>query len=250
MPPIRAADALWDEPWENTDREPAELLAAAIVELEDGGVPGSACRELLVKAAGYLASQGWLRAQISGARGLDRDQRQPSVVLDAMHCSKHGLEVLAEALAAGRRGAEARALDGNGNVIERGGGDPHPLTNEWIRGAFKEADVAETTSKHGPSLTPQTPRERIGEYMRKAEKASTDVGQALDAAVSVQDEDGTSYLDRWGWSRGQADQIAGRLRGVAQRLETYGLRGEVAQNLPPVGPVAQLGIDAVLEDVA
>lgn len=86
--------------------------------------------------------------------------------------------------------------------------------------------------------------------MRKVERATAELGHALDGAVSVQDEDGTSYLERWGWSRGQADQIAGRLRGVAQRLETYGLRGEIAQNLPPTGPVEQLGIDSVLEGVA
>jgi hypothetical protein len=243
-------DALWEERWQNTERDPAEILAAAHAELESVGEPGPACRELLIKAAGYLASQGWLKASHEGDRVLERDQRQPSVVLDVMHRSKHGIEVLAEALIAGRRGADARAVDMDGTPVERAGGDPHPLTNRWIRQNFRDALTGETVLKAGPLPAAQTPREVIAEHMRRAERSATELGHALDAAVAVPDENGASYLERWGWSRGQADQIASKLRAAAQRLETYGLRGEIAQSLPPIGSAEQLGIDAVLEEVA
>ena len=98
--------------------------------------------------------------------------------------------------------------------------------------------------------TAQTPRERIAVYIRKAERATADLGQALDGAEAVEADDGSPFLERWGWSRGEVDQIAVRLRAIAQRLETHGLRGDLAQNLPALGPSDQLGIESVLEGVA
>lgn len=213
-------DAIWDKAWENTKRSPAELRDAALAEM-DAGEPGPACRELVVKAAGHLAAQGWLKPQDPGGQGRDRDQRQANVVLDAMHKTAQGIHVLAEALAAGRRNAEARALTAYGQVIEQGGGDPTPLSNVWIRKTFKETNGADTTAGWDADAVPQTTREQVAGHLRKAEGSAAALKQALESAASVVDEDGVPFLERHGWSRSAVEPLAVRLRELSQQLERY-----------------------------
>lgn len=242
-------EAIWDKPWAITNRSPAELRDAALDELEQTGEPGPSCRELLVKAAGHLAAQSWLKPTDPGAPGRDRDQRQPAVVLDAMHKSNQGIHVLAEALAAGRRNADARALTPHGQIIEQGGGDATPLSNVWIRYTFNESNGADAEAARDGRPIPQTTRERVAGHIRKAEVSVTALKQAIDAAAGVEDDDGVAYLDRHGWSRGEIEPLAERLRGITQQLERYALRAELVQSLPPTSE-EQLDLDDVLEGTA
>jgi hypothetical protein len=240
-------EAIWDKPWLNTERAPAELRDAALGELETGE-PGPSCRELMVKAAGHLAAQGWLKPTDPGAPGRDRDQRQPTVVLDLMHRSRLGIHLLAEALAAGRRGAEARALTEDGETFEQGGGDPMPLTNVWIRNKFKDAGGNED-SPTADRAVPQTAREQVAGHLRRAEAGVASLRQALDAAAAVEDEDGTSFLERHGWSSSMVEPIAEELRRRTRLLEGYALRAELVQNLPP--PIdEQTSLEALLDEEA
>ena len=244
-------EAIWDKPWSNTKRSPSELRDAALTELETTSEPGKAARELLVKASGHLAAQSWLKAQIAGGRGLERDQRQPNVVLEAMHATRQGIHVLAEALAAGRRGAEARALDEAGQVIEQGGGDPTPLSNEWIRKTFKETNAVEQPLSDDAFLAAQTPHERVAAHLRKAEGSATALRHALDLAAEVKGDDGAPYLERHGWSRGETDPLIERLTAATRQLERYALRAELAQNLPPLELTAeQLAFSGETEEEA
>jgi hypothetical protein len=242
-------EAIWDKPWANTNRPPAALRDAALEELETDGDPGPACRELLVKAAGHLAAQSWLKPTDPGAPGRDRDQRQPAVVLDAMHKSPQGIHVLAEVLAAGRRNVDARALTADGQMIEQGGGDPTLLSNVWIRNTFKETNGADTAEARDGQTIPQTIRERVAGHLRKAEGNATALRQAIEAAAAIEDDDGVAYLERHGWSRGEIDPLAERLRNLTQQLERYALRAELMQSLPPATE-EQLGIENVLEETA
>jgi hypothetical protein len=242
-------ESIWDKPWKNTKRAPAELRDAALAELEAAGEPGAACRELVVKAAGHLAAQGWLKPQDPGAPGRDRDQRQSNVVLDAMHKTSQGIHVLAEALAAGRRNADARALTADGQVIEQGGGDPTPLSNIWLRKTFKETNGSDQKETWDATAIPQTTREQVAGHIRKAEANASGLKQALEAAAGVVDEDGVPYLERHGWTRSELEPLAARLRGLTQDLERYALRAEVVQSLPPVS-VEQLDIEDALEETA
>jgi hypothetical protein len=240
-------EAIWDQPWLNTKRAPAELRDAALVELE-AGEPGSTCRELMVKAAGHLAAQGWLKPTDPGAPGRDRDQRQSNVVLELMHRSPLGIRLFAEALAAGRRGAEARALDDTGEIIEQGGGDSMPLTNVWIRGRFKDAGSSETSSISDWAV-PQTAREQVAGHLRRAEAGIAMLRQALDVAAAVEDEDGTSFLARHGWASSVLEPLAEELRLRTRQLEGYALRAELVQNLPP--PInEQTSLEELLEEAA
>ena len=241
-------EAIWDKPWSNTKRAPAALRDAALDELEGPDGPGPACRELLVKAAGHLAAQGWLKPTDPGGQGRERDQRQPNVVLDAMHKTPLGIHVLAEALAAGRRGAEARALTEDGEIIEQGGGDPMPLSNVWIRSKFKELNGTETAARSGMTIA-QTAREQVAGHLRKAEASVTTLRRALEAAAAVEDDDGNRFLDRQGWSSGEIHPLAEELHQLARKLESYAMRAEVVQNLPPAVE-EQLGIEDVLEEAA
>jgi hypothetical protein len=243
-------EAIWDEPWSNTKRSPAELRDVALGELDADGEPGPAARELLVKAAGHLAAQGWMKPQISGGRGLERDQRQPNVLLDSMHMTRQGIHTLAEALAAGRRGADARAMDEDGQVIEQGGGDAMPLSNEWIRKAFLDTGVAEPTFADDGFLAPQTAHERVAGYLRKAEASTSALKQALDRAAGEKDDNDMPFLERHGWSRGETDPLAEQLRATAHQLERYGLTAELAQSLPPLDsttPPEQASLEELLE---
>lgn len=241
-------EGIWDEPWQNTKREPAKLRAAALAELEADGEPGPACRELLVKAAGHLAAQGWLKPTDPGGQGRDRDQREPKVVLDTMHKTPLGIHVLAEALEAGRRGVEARALDENGEIIEQGGGDPMPLSNVWIRSKFKELGVAEAGARDGIAIG-QTPREQVAGHLQKAHSGFATLRRALEAAAAIETDDGSRYLDQHGWSGGELRPLAEELRSLSFELERYALRAEAVQNLPPAVE-EQLGLESVLEERA
>jgi hypothetical protein len=242
-------EAIWDEQWENTTRSPAELRAAALAELERNSEPGPSARELLVKASGHLAAQGWMRAQISGGRNLERDQRQPNVVLDAMHRTPQGIYVLAEALAAGRRGAEARALDQAGEIVERAGGDATPLSNEWIRRTFKETGSADDGEIDDRFVNAQTPRERIIALLRKAEGQTAGLKQTMRTVAEVKDSDGQSYLDRYGLSRGETDRLVEDLQQLSEQLRTYALTAKAVQNLPPLEAAGtQLPLEAMLGD--
>ncbi len=235
-------EALWDKPWKNTKRSPDELKKEALSELERGGEPGPACRELVIKAAGYLASLGWLKAQISGNLQSGRDQRQPSVVLAAMHETPHGIQVLAEALEAGRRGDEARAISEAGLPIEQASGDVMPLSNEWLRSTFKDSGARDVTTADVP-LPTQTPRERVAAHMRRAERLAVDLEHALDAATSELDDDGNPYLERAGWSRAELVSTIDRLARLERRLESIAIRADLAHDLPPA-PITQLALVA------
>jgi hypothetical protein len=221
-------EAVWDKPWKNSKRGADQLRQAALDELADLGEPGAACRELLVKAAGHLAAQGWLKPQEAGGQGRDRDQRQANVVLEAMHRSKQGIHVLAEALDAGRRNIDARAQTLDGQIIEQGGGDPTPLSNLWIRKTFREPKGPETSTQWDARAIPQTTRERVAAYIRKSETYATSLRQAIEAAAAIEDDDGDAYLERYGWTRSEMEPLANRLRELAQQLERYGLRAELA----------------------
>lgn len=243
-------DDVWEKEWANTEREPVGLRDAALCELDDTGEPGPSCRELLVKAAAHLAANGWLTVAFEGSCGEERDQRQPSVVLNVMHRTRQGISVLAEALAAGRRCVDARALDESGNVIERAAGDALPLTHAWIRRIFKDAPTPDPSSKTTHATTPQSPRERVAAYMRIVERHAHELEQAIRDAERVDDSEGQIYLDRHGWSRGETTPMVERLRSAAEQLEKFGLRAEVIQSLPPLGRAEQLGLDAMFEEVS
>lgn len=238
-------EGIWDERWQNTTRDPTKLREAALAELEASGEPGQACRELLVKAAGHLAAQGWLKPTDPGGSGRDRDQREPKVVLDTMHKSPLGIHVLAEALEAGRRGVEARALDGNGEIIEQGGGDPMPLSNVWIRSQFKELGVAEAGQRDGVAVA-QTPREQVAGHLQKAHSGLSTLRRALEAAAAIETDDGSGYLEQHGWAGSELRPLAEELRELSFQLERYAARADAVQNLPSAVE-EQLGIESELE---
>ena len=58
---------------------------------------------------------------------------------------------------------------------------------------------------------------------------------------------GSPILERHGWSRGEIEPLAERLRNLTQQLERYALRAELMQSLPPATR-EQLGIEDVLEE--
>ena len=141
--------------------------------------------------------------------------------------------MLAEALAAGRRNADARALTADGQVIEQGGGDPTPLSNVWLRKTFKESN-ADATATWDAGAIPQTTREQVASHIRRAEASVTHPKQALEGAAAVADEDGMPYLERHGWiamrsSRSRAVCASSRSSSDATRSG----RSSV-QSLPPI----------------
>lgn len=230
-------DAVWEQKWSNTNRSPEALRDAALKELSRDTDPGPACRELVVKAAGHMAAQGWLKRESRDPHGNFRDQRPPETVLDLMHRSTQGVYSLEEALAAGRRGEAARAVREDGEVIERAAGDVHPMTNQWLRQTF--ADVPDRDNPRvDPSSSPPTglttPRERVAEHMCAIEKLISDVERHLEDAARLTDDDGISFLDRRGWTPGEVEPLASRLQRAATALSRYGVIADVNPGLPPV----------------
>jgi hypothetical protein len=236
-------DALWDVAWKNTMRTAEQLRDAALAELARDSAPGPACRELAVKSAGHLAAHGWLKRESRDQPSGFRDQRTADTVLDLMHHSPHGVRALAEALAAGRRGAEARAVREDGEVVERAAGDVHPMTNQWLRQKFADADASDSPASRSPlpaATGATTPREHVRAGIRSVGARIGDLERALDEAQRVTDTDGQPFLACHGWSSGEIEPLAGRLQRIAATLSRYGVIADVNPGLPPV---AQLDLD-------
>lgn len=232
-----ALDGVWELPWENTARSPEELRDAALAELREDGQPGPACRELTVKAVGHMAAQGWLKREARDTGGGFRSHRPAEKVLDLMHSTEHGVQALGEALAAGRRGQDARAVRENGEVVERAAGDVHPMTNQWLREQFADAGSRERPSARSPIQEPTgatTPREKIGESMRELDRIVGELERELVQAAAISDDDGSSFLQRRGWTTAEVEPLAGRLRRAADELMRYGVIAGLSQGLPPV----------------
>jgi hypothetical protein len=241
-------ETLWNDKWRNTDRSPEVLRDAALVELSNGGVPGHTCRELLVKAVGHMAAQGWLKRESRDPHGGHRDQRPPERVLDLMHRSPQGVHALAEALTAGRRGDEARAVGPDGEPIERVAGDVLRMENAWLRQTFADAadrEKPDSGTEAQPATMATTPREKVGKEIRKIEQILAELERALEVAADVADDHGSSYLETRGWATGDAERVAARLQKLAARVSRYGVIGSLA---PAIPPMTQLNLDDGLDE--
>jgi hypothetical protein len=239
-------NALWEQKWENTNRSPEQLRDAAREELDgDEGDPGPACRELAVKAAGHMAAQGWLKRESRDPRGGFRDQRPSNSVLEALYRTEHGIQVLAEALAAGRRGEPARAVREDGEVIELVAGDNQLLNNQWIRRTFDDAPVRDVTAR--PTMAGAaalTQREQVAARIRAMETLATDLERQLEEATKITATDGGSFLERTGWSPGETEPLAVKLGQVVEKLRRYGVIGDINPGLPPVEQLSLSTSDA------
>lgn len=228
-------DALWDQKWKNTKRSPEELRDAALGELEHDGEPGPNCRELAIKAAGHLAARGWLKRESRDPQGGFRDQRPSNTVLDALYRDPHGTQVLAEALAAGRRGEAARAVRADGEVIERVAGDVQLLNNQWIRRTFDDAPASTTGAKPAAAaVAAMTPREQVALRFRTVENLAAEIERELEEAAKVKGSDGQPFLERAGWSTGETEPLVAKLGQLSDKLRRYGLLGDISPGLPLV----------------
>ncbi len=95
--------------------------------------PASATRDRRAVSWRRRQPGGWPRRAGSSASCAPRawDQRAPNMVLDAMATGEHGIRVLAEALEAGRRGEDARALEADGTPVEQVSSDIMLLSNDF-----------------------------------------------------------------------------------------------------------------------
>jgi hypothetical protein len=239
-----AFDAAWERPWSNTSRNPEALRDAALAELKADDQPGPASRELAVKAAGHMAAQGWLKREARDTGGGFRDQRPPDKILDLMHRDQRGVHALAEALAAGRRGDPARAVRADGEVVERAAGDVHPMTNQWLRETFPDpgARDAPAAPRSQAPTGATTPREKIAARMCELNGIVADMERTLEAAATITDDDNNPFLARRGWTIGEVEPLASRLRRSADLLSRYGITADVAPNLPPVEQLDMLSV--------
>jgi hypothetical protein len=232
---ILGLESIWDQPWENTGRSPEDLCEAALTELAQEDEPGCVCRELLVKAAGHLAARGWLKGESRNAYGGFRDQREPESVLDLMHSSPQGIKVLAEVLTAGRRGETARALGEGGEAIELVAGDLQPADNQWIRKTFiddADRDRADEFAVR-PPVNGTTPRERVASLMRSLDISARNMERTIEDAERIADDNGSRFLQRYGWAQSEMAPLAQRLNEIGEKLRRFGVISEINPDLPP-----------------
>lgn len=100
-----------------------------------------------------MAAQGRLKRDPHGGF---RDERPSNTVLEALYRNEHGVQVLAEALAASRRGETARAV--RGEVIEQDAGDVQPHR------AFARDGALHYNARS--TAPPATPGQRITDHLR------------------------------------------------------------------------------------
>lgn len=184
--------------WAATSRPTAELVAAALKEVEtaiasDRDEPGPASVELAVRAAFPLVVDGRLNADRGTSNNDQPDRRTPGEVLDAMRRKPQGIRQLGQALADFADGGDIRAVgeDGAVRMIEDGSAE-QVLSDVWLRNEYPPAGKAKA-ARPGDS-----PTDRYDRAVEALGGAMEELSRSFVALVGVTGEDGQSLVERRG----------------------------------------------------
>ena len=187
------------KPWDSTDRDIAQLTAAALTEVRtaigDDTVdePGPASIELAVRGAYALVVSGRLNADRGTANNDQPDRRTPGQVLDTMRCSVQGVYQLGQAVKDFSTDGQIRAVDEDGSVRRLHDGTGDLMVNDvFLRGEFPPPG-------NGRAPRPgDTPLDRYHNRMGELASAVAAMRQAFVALVEVVGDDGRALVETKG----------------------------------------------------
>lgn len=200
-----------DNAWSPRNLDVADLLAAALSEL-DAGPAGESCRELAVRGAFWLTRYSALQ------KSSRRDTRFADEVLEQMLHSPHGLHVLYQAVVDGRSGTLPRQVRDDGTIVETADGSSRPVDDQWLRITFpppvQEPEDEPDDEVPSPENDPVT-------LLRQRIYGIRDDVESLERKVAALDDvevDGSSLVEERGIPTDTAQEIKGNLRKIDTRV--------------------------------
>jgi hypothetical protein len=200
---------MWSEPWQATDRSPAQLRDAALAELRADHM-GPSTLELAIKG-GYELARARVLAQISLRRGVEvKNLESPSTILRRLATQEHGIFVLHAALVAARGGdADIPIVDAAGQVVETPAG-PAAMNADWLR---------ETFSGRAGDDSPSAAYAAQQEAIRRKVRELSDQVRTL---TSISDDAGPMMF-RVGWAPDDIGVVIRRLERTVSVLRSVEL---------------------------
>ncbi|MEV4479091.1 hypothetical protein [Micromonospora coxensis] len=215
--------------WSPTGRTPEALLAAAIGELRAQELGGPAAVELGVLGGWHLVVSGFMQRELKESpskAGLNK-------VFDTLIRTEHGLRLLADAMARGRRNERPRAINEDGvpvdlhHYAESVGLQAHrPYfaehgEDDWLRRTFmiEARPKPEEPLDEEQTVPPETQLEGAKGAVQLAVSRLED---ALRAVTFVEGYVRPRLIDEVGWRTEEAASLAGRLEEAARALHRYG----------------------------
>ncbi|RKN46351.1 hypothetical protein [Micromonospora endolithica] len=215
--------------WSPTGRTPDVLLAAALGEINAQETGGPAAVELGMLGGWYLVVSGFMQRELRDSPSKTALNK----VFDTLIRSEHGLRLLADALARGRRGERPRAINEDGvpvdlhHYAESVGLDPQrPYfanhgEDDWLRRTFmvEPRPEPEKPLDEEQTVPPETQLEgakgAVGLVVSRLE-------DALRAVTFIEGYARPRLIDEVGWRTEEAESLAGRLEEAARTLHRYG----------------------------
>jgi hypothetical protein len=235
--------------WMATPDSPEVLLDQALLDLETSSIITAAQLQLGIQGLAYLATStvppealpGWTPEASGRAkpespfrrdRNTDDDLRAPSVIFRALLRSEWGLRQLHRAVVAGRAGASIPLVKPNGADDIDARGETCYLHNTVLRHrATREVpETAVTQTGNVPAgLRTQSsvpPDRTVREIASRATAEALRLAGSLEGAMrqidGLRTADGQLYALAEGVSSPYANEIASKLRNVANRFELWG----------------------------
>ncbi len=207
--------AVHNKPWESTDRDVAQLTAAALSEVR-GAIgdaktdePGPASLELAVRGAYALVVSGRLNADRGSANNDQPDRRTPGQVLDAMRCTIQGVHQIGRALHDFVGDGQLRAVDEDGVVRRLEDGISDRMINDvYLRGEFPPPGAARAPRPG------DTPLDQYHNRLSELGDAMGAVARAFTALSDVVGDDGRPLVD----GRGVEQRTCNAWREILDRI--------------------------------
>ncbi|MBB3674364.1 hypothetical protein [Modestobacter versicolor] len=214
--------------WSLTGRSPDALLSASLSETQAEQFGGPAAVELGVLGGWHLVVSGFVQRELKDSpskAGLSK-------VFEELIRSQHGLRLLADALARGRRGQRPRAINEDGVPVDLRhyaqsiGVDPErPYfidhgEDDWVRRTFmvEASPEPEEPLDEEKTVPPETQLEGAKVSVVHAVNR---LEEALRAVTLIEGYRRPQLIDEAGWRPEEAQPLVQRLQDAARTLDRY-----------------------------
>lgn len=214
--------------WSLTGRAPQVLLEAALREVAAKEFGGPAAVELGVLGGWHLVVSGFLQREVRESPSKTALNK----VFDALIRSEHGLRLLADALAHGRRSERPRPINEDGVPVDlrhyakgiglnpSGSYFAEHGEDDWVRRTFiaEPEPEPEEPLDEGKTIPPETQLETAKGAVVGAVNR---LDEALRAVTFIEGYTRLRLIDELGWRTEEAEALAGRLEDAARTLHRY-----------------------------
>ncbi|MEU4681558.1 hypothetical protein [Streptomyces xinghaiensis] len=214
--------------WRLTGRNSDALLAAALNEVKAGEVGGPAAVELGILGGWHLVVSGFMQRELRESPSIAALNK----VFDTLVRTQHGLRLLADAMARGRRGERPRPINEDGvpvdlrHYAESVGLNPErPYfanhgEDDWLRRTFMVESQPETEEALDEEQT-DPPETQLEKAKGAVVNAVDRLEDAIQAVTLIGGYTRKRLIDELGWRPQEAEELARRLGDAATTLNRY-----------------------------